>query len=143
MKKGAISYLEKYFDYRFPLKPEDYLLIKGKTLFPTFSAISRKFFLKNKKIAYFVPVLQVCLLLRPRLLLGDAHDGEVGDDLLGVLSLAGAGLAAVWRKIYIYIYIKKYVFFMDFFGSLRDQHGLILGVVHHLKIEEEQTYENN
>ena len=45
-----------------------------------------------------VPVLKVGLLLRPRLLFRDAHDGEVGDDLLGVLGLAGAGLAAVWRK---------------------------------------------
>ena len=83
-----------------------------------------------------VPVLKVCLLFRPRLLLCDAHDGEVGDDLLGVLSLAGAGLAAVWRKIIIYFFKKKMRLFIDFFGSLRDQHGLILGVVHHLKIEE-------
>ena len=60
-----------------------------------------------------VPVLQVGLLLRPRLLLGDAHNGEVGDDLLGVLRLAGAGLAAVWRKIII-IFFKKYVFLWIF-----------------------------
>ena len=38
-----------------------------------------------------------------------ADEGEVGDDLLGVLGLAGAGLAG-------------------------DQHGLVLALVHHLLV---------
>ena len=60
---------------------------------------------------HIVPVLQIGLFLRPRLLLGDAHDGEVGDDLLGVLRLAGAGLAADWRKIIKYFFLKNTFFY--------------------------------
>ena len=60
------------------------------------------------------PVLQVGLLLLWRsvlrlLALGSSEDGEVGDHLLGVLRLSGTRLAS-------------------------DQHGLILGVVHHLLV---------
>ena len=59
-------------------------------------------------------VLQVGLFLLRRvsiLLLGldCSEDGKVGDDLFGVLGLSGTGLAS-------------------------DQHGLILGVVHHLLV---------
>ena len=44
------------------------------------------------------PVLEVGLLLAALLVAVGSQDGEVGDDLLGVLGLAGAGLSAIIER---------------------------------------------